>query len=853
MADQKLNVILGVDSSKFNANLGKAQGRLKAFGSKLKSVGSTLSTRLSLPLALAGGAAIKMAADFDKSMTQIKTLVGIAGNEVDAMSDKVKELAQSTGKNASEAAEALFFITSAGLRGAEAMEVLEQSLKGSALGLGETKIVADLATSAMNAYGSDVLSAADATDVLTASVREGKLSADSLAGAMGMVLPIASSLGVSFGEVGATFAAMSRTGTDAAVASTQLKGILITLLKPSKQAQETLEGLGLSAEGLRQQIRDKGLLDTLKTLTEAFGDNEEAQALVFNNSRALLGVMDLLGKNLSSTEEIFGSLSDASGITAEAFQELENSASFQLTKSLENLKTLFTEVGSELLSALLPAIKKIGNFILDITKKFKNLDEPTQNLILAIGGLAIAIPPLITVIGSLAVAFGSLNFATGGIAIAIGAIAAATASVIGYQNLKTNIDNLNISLSELEVNLKKVKDEQDGSTESSLKLFEANKKLIQKKLELAKANRDAEQGSIAEFFGIESEAVKKLDVEIKNHEKTIANYDLAIQGLKNQISQTTTEQKKFTKATKEANKSTKQRGQVSTVSALGDTAGLDTLGGVSLGITGDAKEIDKLQKLLNLGIITRDEFKDKLLELQALSPFDMQITKANEFGKALQNTFTIAEQVGQGISSVFSIMGSNISQSLTDQMGLFGAFAGAFIETSLQMIGQKIQENITMMALDKAIVASKAASATATGAIEAAQTATSIAGSSVRATGSAIDAGAKTAASFGPAAAFVLPALIAGAVAVVAGAFKKAKQPAAFANGGIVSGPTLGLMGEYAGAKSNPEVIAPLSKLQGMIGQKQTQNVNVGGNFRIQGQDLVLALQKADKQRNRIL
>ena len=39
----------------------------------------------------------------------------------------------------------------------------------------------------------------------------------------------------------------------------------------------------------------------------------------------------------------------------------------------------------------------------------------------------------------------------------------------------------------------------------------------------------------------------------------------------------------------------------------------------------------------------------------------------------------------------------------------------------------------------------------------------------------------------------------------------------AFAEGGIVSGPTLGLMGEYPGAKSNPEVIAPLDKLKAMI------------------------------------
>ena len=75
---------------------------------------------------------------------------------------------------------------------------------------------------------------------------------------------------------------------------------------------------------------------------------------------------------------------------------------------------------------------------------------------------------------------------------------------------------------------------------------------------------------------------------------------------------------------------------------------------------------------------------------------------------------------------------------------------------------------------------------------------------------------------------------------------------AAFANGGIVSGPTLGLMGEYAGARSNPEVIAPLDKLKNMIGDRQAQQVNVGGEFRLQGQDLVVALQRAEKQRGRI-
>lgn len=42
----------------------------------------------------------------------------------------------------------------------------------------------------------------------------------------------------------------------------------------------------------------------------------------------------------------------------------------------------------------------------------------------------------------------------------------------------------------------------------------------------------------------------------------------------------------------------------------------------------------------------------------------------------------------------------------------------------------------------------------------------------------------------------------------------------AFANGGIISGPTLGLMGEYSGAKTNPEVVAPLNKLKSMLGDQ---------------------------------
>lgn len=64
-----------------------------------------------------------------------------------------------------------------------------------------------------------------------------------------------------------------------------------------------------------------------------------------------------------------------------------------------------------------------------------------------------------------------------------------------------------------------------------------------------------------------------------------------------------------------------------------------------------------------------------------------------------------------------------------------------------------------------------------------------------------------------------------------------------FAEGGIVSGPTLGLVGEYAGAKSNPEVIAPLNKLKEIIGEPAGAPVIVGGRIEADGRTLAVVLE----------
>lgn len=74
---------------------------------------------------------------------------------------------------------------------------------------------------------------------------------------------------------------------------------------------------------------------------------------------------------------------------------------------------------------------------------------------------------------------------------------------------------------------------------------------------------------------------------------------------------------------------------------------------------------------------------------------------------------------------------------------------------------------------------------------------------------------------------------------------------AMFANGGIVSGPTLGMVGEYPGARSNPEVIAPLDKLKSILGGAGEGQIGaVIAETKISGNDLSILIKRADNNRN---
>jgi TP901 family phage tail tape measure protein len=807
MADQELRIRLTAVTAGFSRGIDNAQSKLNAFGAKAKQIGSSLKS-IQIPLALAGGAAVKLAVDFDKSMTQIESLVGIAGNEVKKMGEEAKMMASATGQSASEAAEALFFITSAGLRGEEAMQVLNASLQSAAIGLGEAKTVADLATSAMNAYGSEVLSASGATDVLGAAVREGKLEASTLAGAMGSVLPVASNMGVQFHEVGAAFAAMSRTGTNAAEASTQLNSIMMAIMKPSEDAKKALDELGLSSEGLRQQIKEKGLLDVFMTLKDASLQNSAAFERVFGNVRALKGIMDLTGAGFESTRQIFDNMANTAGFTADAFAKVEQSASFKLQKALNSVKVSFTELGATILGAILPYIEKLSNFVVNLFNAFKNLNPMVKGLVLAAGGLALVLPTVLSLLGTIAGAIGALLSPIGLVIAALGGIV-----YIIVQNWGTvkkaivEVTNYFIDLYNESLGFRIIIQTIGGIF---IGLFEVGKRVFKGLWEIIK--------SVAENIMI---AFKSAGKVIKG--VFTLDPDMIAEGF--------------------------QEGTESLVNTVVDVikeADATLMDAAGLMVVSIADGVERAKKSTPIELMTEGDIDNFVNNIK---------DKVVEAGKKISGLFQsgFAQNQNDGAKKVnekpFELKGFS---DVTDKVQNIGIQTLSIIGNSFDSVTQRFERLKEFVSSNAELIGRSLQSAFET---------MLTSENPIKALGQMI-VGLMKRLIAAAAAAAILSAIL-GGIGVGGFGFKAgntsfknifgAMSGVAFANGGIVSSPTLGLVGEYAGARSNPEVIAPLDRLKSIIGDRSGGNVNVTGQFRLDGQDLVVAVERANNERSNLI
>lgn len=313
----------------------------------------------------------KAASDFALNIAEIETIIPAGQKSTQELREELFKLQKQFGGKAEAQAKAFYQTISAGVTdAADAAELLEVANKLAIGGIGELAPTVDVLTSIVNTYGLENLSAAEASDLLFTTVKNGKTTLSELSQFIGKALPNSNRLGVSFSELTASIATLTTRGIDTAKASTQLTRFFGAVANGQDRAANL--GPKVAAAFDIQTIKTKGLVKWLKDLKVAINGDEAALQKLLGSNEAASAFTILTADNFSKLTASLEDNQKAAGATEEAYQKIFETLSAQGKRLFGIGEQIVIETGAEVTRDLSVEFKALADIISSQSKAISN-------------------------------------------------------------------------------------------------------------------------------------------------------------------------------------------------------------------------------------------------------------------------------------------------------------------------------------------------------------------------------------------------------------------------------------------------------------------------------------------------
>lgn len=293
------------------------------------------------------GVAINQAGKFQQSFNEITTLFEASPEAITAFSDEIQRYASNSTQSLEDINASIYSAISAGVDFTNSVEALTVAEKLAVAGNAELNESLVVLVSSLNAYGASTDEAENFADALFQTVKLGQTTLPELGARLAQVTNTAAGAGVGFDELLAAIAALTATGLPTAQAITSIKAAISNVLKPTAQAEEAAQSLGLEFNATA--LKTKGLYGFLENVRESTGGNTETMAQLFGSVEALGGVISLTGIGFDKFTNSLAEMENKTGSVEAAFEKMVNSFGFVGQKLVNNIRLVFVESGSRLL------------------------------------------------------------------------------------------------------------------------------------------------------------------------------------------------------------------------------------------------------------------------------------------------------------------------------------------------------------------------------------------------------------------------------------------------------------------------------------------------------------------------
>lgn len=362
MADY--NIVVRLDPSGASQGTRTVERDLNSMSRAASGANNILSRLVRLLKTIAVGAvfasAVRSAMAFRDALAEVSTLIDTTTFKLGKLSNQALANAAAFGSSPVEQAKAFYQAISAGATdAASAIDILDVANRLAIGGATNVFTATDGLTSIVNAYGDAVESATAVSDSMFVAMRAGKTTIDELASGLGTVAPLAATANVSFDELTASIAALTKGGMDTRVAITGVRAILASVTKPTSEAAKLAKQLGIEFNSAGLQAR--GFQGFIEHLTEKTQGNTDQLALLFGGVEALVPMLALTGQAGVAFSEVMEQMAEKGGATEEAFNRIAQSPGFQAKRFWGALSAEATRYGDIIAQGLVPVMRVLAD------------------------------------------------------------------------------------------------------------------------------------------------------------------------------------------------------------------------------------------------------------------------------------------------------------------------------------------------------------------------------------------------------------------------------------------------------------------------------------------------------------
>ncbi|EAF9267893.1 phage tail tape measure protein [Listeria monocytogenes] len=447
--------IKGLDSSIVKVE--QFGNMLEKSGQKLTKAGTAMTVGFTAPIVAGMVKSTKAYLDFDNEVTEVNSLLRESDESAKEFGDRytqVFDYAQKASVKYGVASEQTMLgmkeMVKKGYDINQTMASMPAIFNAARASGDDFETVMSVTTSTLEQFGmisKDTNKQMEYTnkvaDVLTYVADKTAAGFSDMGTAMNYVGPISHSLGYSLTDTAAAVGLLSNRGIEGQKAGTGLRGMLTSLLKPSKSAAEAMSAVGLTIED------NNGNMKTLPTLLDDINDKTKKMTKTQKNSfltmifgrEPLSAVNTLLEAGGDSLRKYSKGADEANGYTKQVADNMRKAGKFGVDQFKASLEVLEQNVGQKLMPALTPIIEWANKMI----DKFNDLSGAQQQSIIKWAGILAATGPVLMIGGKLVSMTGGLIKGFAGLGKILGLGSKLTSLAAGFGATTTAVEGTSLA------------------------------------------------------------------------------------------------------------------------------------------------------------------------------------------------------------------------------------------------------------------------------------------------------------------------------------------------------------------------------------------------------------------------